>query len=229
MESTGRGGGHLTGITIPKASSSEICENHRAGALSWNPLGGGTNLEWQPLKGPPQISVRTIGREHSIGITIPKASSSEICENHRAGALRLNPQDRALNCHKGTPFDHVSLMISTNQKPGFLALSQWEALILQKFMSTFHTKTILTDLWEPQDGATKLEINYISYTHLILKADVCLALAWMCLTWSMKLNVSGGGTELDFNDAPYTHLILKSGLCLTLASIMCLAGALNLN
>ena len=72
-------------------------------------------------------------------------------------ALRWNPQDRELICHKGTPFDHVSLMISTNQKPGFLALGQWKALILQKFMSTFHTKVILTYLSEPQGGGTEME------------------------------------------------------------------------
>ena len=59
--------------------------------MSWNPRGGGTQLELQPLKGPPQISVRTTGRGHSIGITIPKASPSEICENQGAGALKLNP------------------------------------------------------------------------------------------------------------------------------------------
>ena len=46
----------------------------------------------------------------------------------------------------GYPFDHVSLMISTNQKPGFLALGQWEALILQKIMTTFQTKALLTNL-----------------------------------------------------------------------------------
>ena len=37
--------GHSIRITIHKASSSEIYENHRAGALSWNPQGGGTELE----------------------------------------------------------------------------------------------------------------------------------------------------------------------------------------
>ena len=60
LQSTGRG--HSTGISIPKASKSEICKNHGAGALSWNPRGGGTKLELQPLKRPPQISVRSTGR-----------------------------------------------------------------------------------------------------------------------------------------------------------------------
>ena len=88
MESTGRG--HSIGITILKASPSKICDNHRTGALSLNLWGGGTILELKPLKGPPQISVRTTGRGHSIGISIPKASSSAIFENHEAGALNWN-------------------------------------------------------------------------------------------------------------------------------------------
>ena len=120
------GQGHSIGITTPKASPSEICENHGAGALSWNPQGGGTQLELQSLKLPPQRSVRTMGRGHSTGIH---------------GGIQFG-----MRYHKGTNFDHVSLMISTNQKLGFLALGQWEALILQQFMPTFHTKALLTDL-----------------------------------------------------------------------------------
>ena len=54
-------------------------------------MGGVTELELQPLKEPPQISVRTMGRGHSIGIIIPKASLSEICEYYWAGALKWNP------------------------------------------------------------------------------------------------------------------------------------------
>ena len=30
-------------------ASSQICESHRAGALSWNPRGGGTELEFECL------------------------------------------------------------------------------------------------------------------------------------------------------------------------------------
>ena len=111
-----------------RQAPSQICESHRAGALSWNLRGGGTELEFESLKGPPHRSVRTTGRGHWAGI-------------HGAGALNLG-----MRCHKDTPFDHISLLISTNQKPGFLALDQWEAMILQKFMSTFQTKTGLTSL-----------------------------------------------------------------------------------
>ena len=86
--------GHSIRITIPKASSSEICENYRVGALSWNLQGGDTELE-------------SMGRGHSIGITIPKEAPSQICENHGAGALSWNPQDRGtqfgMRCHKGPP------------------------------------------------------------------------------------------------------------------------------
>ena len=107
--STGRG--NSTRITIPKASQSEICENHGAGALRWNHHGGGTQLEFISEKVPGQIFVTATGRGHSKGIflckgawsdiyqntragalpgiTIPKASQSEICGNHGAGALNL--------------------------------------------------------------------------------------------------------------------------------------------
>ena len=50
LQSTGRG--NSTGITIPKASQSAICQNHWAGALSWNPRGGGTELEFIPYTHP---------------------------------------------------------------------------------------------------------------------------------------------------------------------------------
>ena len=90
-------------------------------------------------------------------------------------------------------------MISTNQKPGFLALGQWEALFLQKFMSTFQTEALLTDLWEPRSGGTELELNDIPYTHPILKADLRLR----------DLSIpQGGGTDQEF--IPYTHPILKA-------------------
>ena len=141
MESTGRG--HLTGIFLPKGAWSQICQNHGAGALSWNPRGGGTELEFEFLKGPPHRSVRTTGRGHWAGI-------------HGAGALNLG-----MRCHKDTPFDNISLLISTNQKPGFLALGQWEALILQKFMSTFQINQICENYgagalkWNSWGGGTK--------------------------------------------------------------------------
>ena len=75
IQSTERG--HSTGITIPRASPSEKCQNHGAGALSWNPRGGGTWLEFSSLKGPAHRSVRTTGRGHWAGI-------------HGAGALDWN-------------------------------------------------------------------------------------------------------------------------------------------
>ena len=41
-----------------------ILTYHRAGALSWNPRGGGTELEFTFLKVPGHRSVRTTGWGH---------------------------------------------------------------------------------------------------------------------------------------------------------------------
>ena len=58
-----------------------------AGALSWNPRGGGTQLELLSLRLPGQISVRTMGRGHWTGIFLCKDAWSDICQDHAAGAL----------------------------------------------------------------------------------------------------------------------------------------------
>ena len=102
--------------------------------------------------------MESTGRGNSIGITIPKASSSQICEDHVAGALTWNPRGGGtqfgMRCHKGTPFDHVSVMISTNKKPGFLALAQWEALICNEI-----PKASSSHICE-NHGAGELNWNY---------------------------------------------------------------------
>ena len=63
------------------------------------------------------------------GIFVPLLGVATLkCLRHLAWALRRNPQGGGthfgMKCHKGTPFDHVLLVISTNQKLGFLALGQ---------------------------------------------------------------------------------------------------------
>ena len=120
-------------------------------------------MELQSLKLPPHRSLRTTGRGNSIGITIPKASSSQICEDHPAGALRWNPRGGGtkfgMRCHKGTPFDHVLSMISTNQHPEFLALGQCEALILQHFMSTPNTLANQAIRRNIQGGGTQQKLQ----------------------------------------------------------------------
>ena len=98
------GRGHSTGITIPKASLSEICENHGAGALRWN----------------------ATGRGNSTRITIPKASRSEICENHGAGELRWNPRGG------GTQLELLSLRLPGQRYVRTTGRGLWTGIFLHK-------------------------------------------------------------------------------------------------
>ena len=77
------------------------------------------------------------------GIFVPLLGVATLeCISHLAWALRRNPQGGGthfgMKCHKGTPFDHVSLMISTNQNDLNLVSTAIQRLHLSEFEFLFH-------------------------------------------------------------------------------------------